>query len=446
MPDTLLVFDFGTTYFKAGVVDRTGNLVALHRQPSPIVSPAPGRSEIPIDAFRKAVTEACAALPLGDVRAISSSSQANTFTLLDGKDQPIAPLIVWNDARANDLGYCPEFTDLADERPYLEAAGLPTITHEFTPAKLVHLRNDTPLRVAFARRVIWLPDLFMHDLTGVFVTEGSIAALSGLFDVPNWAWMKYVIGGLGYGVEMLSPVVRAGTDIGEVLPAVADALGLPRGCRVIAGCLDQYAGALGVGNNRPGLLSETTGTVQAVVACSSQWNAGDGIFRGPGSDPGQFFHMSFGDVSANLLEHYRNLLPDRPSYEAISAAMSDTDRLRLDPAVGTESLKRTITGWATTESRGDVVRAIFRAVAESLAGHVSKLTDRPTEIRSAGGAAKSREWLQLKADVLGIPVIAPATEEPTLLGAASLPAKTLGWAPLSTIDAPPDPSRVFRPL
>ena len=44
----------------------------------------------------------------------------------------------------------------------------------------------------------------------------------------------------------------------------------------------------------------------------------------------------------------------------------------------------------------------------------------PTEVRSAGGAARSPLWLQIKADVLGVPFRATQCPEPTSLGAAIL--------------------------
>ena len=48
------------------------------------------------------------------------------------------------------------------------------------------------------------------------------------------------------------------------------------------------------------------------------------------------------------------------------------------------------------------------------------------EIRVVGGGARSREWLQVKADVTGRPVRAVQVEEATALGAALLAAVACG--------------------
>jgi xylulokinase len=48
------------------------------------------------------------------------------------------------------------------------------------------------------------------------------------------------------------------------------------------------------------------------------------------------------------------------------------------------------------------------------------------ELRVTGGAARSDVWMQIQADVLGIPVIRTQLEEATALGAAILACKGVG--------------------
>jgi xylulokinase len=242
--------------------------------------------------------------------------------------------------------------------------------------------------------------------------------------------------------------VRAGTDLGNALPEVAAELGLPATCRVIAGCLDHYAAAIGVGNDRAGRVSETTGTVLATLAVVNAWETGsdERIFRGPGPSEGAFFRMTFGEVSANLLDHYRGCLPDLPSFESLSALCGTADRLWLDDEAPVDSIKATIRAWAPTEPRPDVVRAIFQAVARALVRQVQQVAAQPVDaVRSSGGGARCRAWLQLKADALKKMVIAPATEEPALVGAATLAARALGWPPFAETDAAAAEQRVFTP-
>jgi xylulokinase len=48
------------------------------------------------------------------------------------------------------------------------------------------------------------------------------------------------------------------------------------------------------------------------------------------------------------------------------------------------------------------------------------------EVRVTGGAARSEVWMQIQADILGIPVIRTEMEEATALGAAILACKGVG--------------------
>ena len=88
-----------------------------------------------------------------------------------------------------------------------------------------------------------------------------------------------------------------------------------------------------------------------------------------------------------------------------------------------------------TEHGGHAARAIMEAVAFALADQARQVCgDRlPSEIRSCGGAARSNVWLQIKADVLNVPVATTACPEPTSLGAAMLAARALGWGTLPAL-------------
>ena len=77
-------------------------------------------------------------------------------------------------------------------------------------------------------------------------------------------------------------------------------------------------------------------------------------------------------------------------------------------------------------SLGQVGRGIMRCVAEVLKHQVAALSPPASAvIRSAGGAARSDEWLQIKADTLGTTFEAVDCAEPTSMGAAMLAARAV---------------------
>ncbi len=437
----ILTFDLGTTYFKVCLFDNTGQLIAVRRASPPIVRSKDGRCELPAEGFRQVLTEAVLDLScevaggLCDVVAISFATQANSFVLLDEHDQPLTPIIMWPDNRA-----CPTeplIDELSQMDGFYHTTGIPQMSGQFMPAKLLWLKKHEPKIWSRAKRVCLISDYLTLWMTGQHVTEAGTAGLTGLVDIHKVGWWPQACKRLSITDAWLPRVVRAGTDLGVIHHETATTLGLPQSCRFVVGCLDQYAGAIGAGNVTPGGVSETTGTVLATVRCADRFNpaVSAGVFQGPGADEHTWYQMVFGDTSANLLEAYRNSLLDRPGYEALcdlaSEVSSGCDGLRID-ASDSSGHSSMFVGLTELHTSGHRVRAILESVAFALDEQIGILCgdDQPPLIRSVGGAARSDLWLQIKADVLGLPLQATTCPEPTSLGAAILAASALGWGDL----------------
>jgi sugar (pentulose or hexulose) kinase len=272
------------------------------------------------------------------------------------------------------------------------------------------------------------------------VTEAGVAGLTAMIDIHQLTWREPAIAALALEKIALPVIQRAGADLGPIDQTFAAELGIPRGCRVVLGCLDQYAGAVGAGNVEPGMVSETTGTVLATVRCSDSFEPElerRGVFQGPGYREGLYYEMVFGNVSANVLEAYRRQWSNQPAYELLSDEASrvadGAEGLRFDRLDGDARIL--FDGRTEQHHRGHEVRAIFEAVAESLNEQVDALCEsaRPRGLVSVGGAARNDFWLAIKANRLGCPITATACEEPTSLGAAILAASVIGREPVESV-------------
>lgn len=88
-----------------------------------------------------------------------------------------------------------------------------------------------------AERLLMLPDLLGHWLTGAHVTERTNASTTGMLDARTGDWSPDVLDALtrltGQDVKrLLAPVVAPATVVGEVRPGIARELGLP-GARLV---------------------------------------------------------------------------------------------------------------------------------------------------------------------------------------------------------------------
>lgn len=76
-----------------------------------------------------------------------------------------------------------------------------------------------------ADRLLMIPDLIAHWLTGVGVTEQTNASSTGLLDPRTRTWDTELMGRLGIPAGLFQPLVAAGDRIGTLRPRVADAVG-----------------------------------------------------------------------------------------------------------------------------------------------------------------------------------------------------------------------------
>jgi xylulokinase len=456
----ILTFDLGTTYFKAALFDQSGRLAALARQRTPLEFPQEGWCEMSAGHFIATLQLAAEQLreqsPRGyqDIVAIGFATQANSIVLLDENDQPLMPFIIWTDRRAGDFEK--ELRPLLF-RNFQDTTGVPGLSAEFSVAKLLWLAKNQLHVWSKARRLCYLSDYLTLYLTGQNVTEAGMAGLSGMVDIHDLKWWPAAMQLVQPGNIALPRLVRAGTEVGTILPHRAAEWSLPAGCRMIVGCLDQYAGAIGAGNIASGAVSETTGTVLAAVRCSDRFEPRlPPIYQGPAFDPGLYYQMTFGSTSANLLEALRNHEAPKMEYSELTAEAEKVplgaDGLRIKPDAHLLPADQMFLNLRPEHTLGHRVRAVLEGVAFALKDLLQQLSPSGIHgpIHSCGGAARSRFWLQIKADVLNVPFQAMTCPEPTSQGAALLAARALGWGSLDELSArwstamppvEPDPKR-----
>jgi len=427
---TILVFDLGTTNFKGTLFDTEGQLKALARIPTPFTNTRGVHSEVSVPAFDTAIQQladelrATAPEAYAAIAAVTFASQTNSFVLLNPSGDALTPFIVWNDRRAAALN--PPLDAFLALPDFYARSGVPSLSPEFMIAKLYWHQEETAEMWERVDRILLISDYLTWRFTGQFVTEAGVAGLTGLIDIHTLEWRADALAILSLERDSFCDIARAGTNLGPIGTSAAEAFHLPGDCQFVVGGLDQYTGAIGAGNTKSGDVSETTGTVLATVRCADEFApvAGSPVFWGPSATPGRYYQMIFGDVSANLLEAFRNALPEPAAFDMLGedTTKAASGRLKLPRDLDTPALLELVRAWARTEPRGEAVRAIFEGVADSLRDQLEQLcgSSRPSEVHSVGGAARSKVWMAFKADILDIPIRAVDCPEPTSLGAALL--------------------------
>lgn len=479
--DLLLGIDLGTSYFKVGLFDASGNLKGLGRVAVPKDEPAAGWSEIPVDRFWSLLREGVVLAKReagADHRivGVSYSSQANTFVLLDGEDRPLTPLVVWTDTRG-----MPMDADLAEfsrTDTFARTTGIAGLTGQWAVGKWRWFMRRQPDVWAKVRKIQTISDYFTYALTGERAGDGGTAAFLGMFDIRAGRWWADALAKVGVDPAMLSTPLPPGTPCGQTTSAAKGLIGVDAGASFAVGGLDHQIAALGSGLGRFADASISTGTVLAAMVLvddpvplpgcyhgpylrrDQRTEAGDQKraerFEGRGtSDAGQktspdsaapspfaplpstlsspFFRLAFDGNGAGELEDYQKKHCPENSIEQLIAAAVASDA--------------SATGIPAEHAKG--IRRILDRVAHSQATLLARVAPKGgvRRIVATGGGSRSAAWLQIKANVLGVPIVTPASPERACLGAALIASVPAGLhASLATASASMvHESRTFNP-
>jgi rhamnulokinase len=89
-----------------------------------------------------------------------------------------------------------------------------------------------------AQTLLMMPDLFNFWLTGVKVSEFSIATTTQFYNPRERCWAKRLLERMGIPTHFLPPIVPSGTVLGKLLPSVAEDVGMPQVEVIAPACHD----------------------------------------------------------------------------------------------------------------------------------------------------------------------------------------------------------------
>lgn len=434
-----LTYDLGTTALKTALISEDGQLIAACSREYPLLTPVPGQVEMLPDVYWQAVVETTRQVMAqadGELRAIGFSSQGQTFIPVDRAGQPLTNAITWLDTRSAAIAEQWGSTWLPPEAFYA-ISGYSWLQPGLTVFKIAWLKLHQP-QAHQAWKFLWLPDYILYRMTGETVTDPVIARMGGMYNLQHGAWDGSLLEAAGISPDQLPEVLPCGSVAGRLRAPAADELGLPQGIPVCTGANDQITGALGAGNTYPGIISEATGTALAVVATTPALLHGEGLTCGDHALPGLFYAMAYANTSAVILTWLRDLCgrndEDYARFLAGTAHIPPgSEGLTILPyftgeAPGDPAGRGAILGLTLSHTRDHLSRAVMESCACLLREHLEPFQQHMpiTTVRSMGGAARSDLWLQIKADLLGLPLERPACQAPANLGAAMLAAAGTG--------------------
>jgi len=415
-----LGIDVGTSAVKALIVNEQQDVLAEADIPLRISRPRDLWSEQDPESWWQAVQSAIDRLRaeapsgLADVRGIGLSGQMHGAVVLDEKNRPLRPAILWNDGRSFQ-----EAEELGARYPHLSRRMGVIPMPGFTAPKLLWLARHEPETFRAVRKVLLPKDYIRLKLTGSCVTEMSDAAGTWWLDEAARDWSDEALAATGLERTHMPELVEGSQASGMVHPEVAEQWGLRKDVVVAGGAGDAAAGAVGLGAIEDGSAFISLGTSGQFFVTTRDFSpAPEALVHSfCHAVPERWFQMAAMLNGASCLAWAAGLLK-----ADIAELLRETEASYRQPApllflpylAGERTphndpyARGVFFGLSPGTRQTDLVQAVLEGVAFSFADAKQCLEQAGTKLSLAGligGGSKSVFWTRVLANVLNIPLV-----------------------------------------
>jgi xylulokinase len=442
---SLMGIDIGTSGTKAVVFRENGDILASAYRAYDELFPRPGWVEMDPNQIWKAVGEVIrqvsAEVATDPIKAIGVSALGEAVTPIDKDFRPLYNTIPSVDARCKEQ--VEWWRNAIGAEDIYAITGQPLHT-SYSINKILWLREEMPEIFSRTWKFLMWEDLFCCWLGLEPTIDYSLASRTMAFDIHSREWSARLMDATDLSPELLAKTAPAGKAVGKIPALRAEEMSLPKGVVVTVTGHDVINGAFGAGAIRDGQAVLTIGTTEAIVVSLDQPKMTRDLGRETfacycHTAPEKYAALAYSTCSGNLLRWYRDNFGKEDRETASRQGSNVYDILIAKANLGKSGLMLlphfigSGTPWLDPESRGallginlatepgDILAAILEGTTFELKMNLDSYANagiKVSDMRAVGGGAKSDRWLQLKADITGIPIVRLDVTESGCLGAA----------------------------
>ncbi len=474
MRELLIGLDGGTGGMRAFVFDQKGNVLGSADAPYETFYPQSGWAEQrPADWWQAVCTSLRAAMAQSgakpeQIAALCAATTSCTVLTCGTDGQTDDNALLWMDVRA-----------AAQAKAILAATGeAPTAEH--FPSKALWIKQNQPQRWAQAQVLCEYQDWLNFKLTGRWCFSVNTAI--------NWGYNKrkngfctdlYTKCGLDDALEkMPAAAVCAGDVVGRLTEEAARQLGLDTQVLVAQGGIDASIGMLGMGVRALGTAAMMTGSSNLVMAatqkpafCSEEaFNAGPDFLL-PGCYTSVQGQVSTGSILRWFRREFARDMDEKDCFRLLDQAAAQVEigsggLTLLDYWQGNRTpyqdadVRGMIYGLSMSTTREAIFRAVLEGIAcgtEDMLEQFRKAGTPVQELYVSGGTTRSPLFMQIHADISGIPMKI-TSDYSVALGSAVCAARAAGFyadlpaaveamvRPAGTVLPDPQRHKAYRPV
>lgn len=445
-----LGLDIGTTRMKCGIYEESGKLV--YADGCDYGTKQWGRetyldADAIVTCAKSLLKKAYSAYPFD---SITISSLGESFVLLDEKDEILFPPMLYTDCRGEE-----EAAELSAHAEKIFALSGVYPHGMYSAYKLLWIKKNRREVYDRAKKVMLVGDYVGYVLTGKRCSDYASASRTGIFDIRKKEFSKELCALFGIEAGLFSPVAPSGVKLGEIKEEILSEWGASSSVTLVTGGHDQVCAALGAGAVEEGACADGMGTVECLTALYREPSADQEMGRCgypnvPYAVNGLYctylLNYSCGSLTRWWLEslYTQEEISDGSAFSELERGFKDepTGLLVLPYFAGASTpfqnsgAKGGILNLRLSDTPADIYKGILEGLCMEMRLNMEeteKYGVRPQKLIVTGGGSASAKWLQIKADVTGLPVYPLIHKEAGICGAAMLGASALTGESLSTL-------------
>ncbi|MFQ6094794.1 MAG: L-fuculokinase [Candidatus Bathyarchaeia archaeon] len=451
----LLGLDVGTTGCKSVIFTPSGEVISSSYGEYRLYHRRPEWSELnPEEVWKGIIGTIRSSIKKGkidprQIAALGTSVLGEAFFPVDKEGRWLYWSMTTFDARAEEQTRWWEENFGADEMYRITGQPLTSSMPIYVLPKIQWLRENEPELYNKTWMFLCWEDYVNLKLCGRPVMDYSVATRTMMFDIRKKAWSSEILEKAQIDESLLPEVLPSGSVVGEISREAAEETGLSQGTIVVTGGHDQPCGALGAGITETGPAMDATGTVECIAVIQRELTLTEKMrLQGFAVHcyviDGKYFMFGFNPSGGVILRWFRDNFAEKDKEDAKKMGVDVYDLLTSEASKappgstelfllpyfegsGTPTFNRkargVFLGFTLAHGKREVVRAILEGLTYELRNNTDAIEEHGTEItelRAIGGGAKSKFWLQLKADITGRRVVVPNVTEAAATGAAIL--------------------------